>query len=584
MGWYHRPNIYECQDSNIDKTINKYKTWVWEIEDYLRSVPYTKWVDAYLKSSANKYEPGELKDVGTSIFNELNKVIKTQMLDDEADSLAFYKIRELGKGACGTVELVKTNSTVVGTEAKIAVKTLTQKAKHNKKINKHQLEYEKSIGEFNILYESNHPNIMKSYLKWETSKQELKIGLEYLPCKDLKELVKHYENIKCTRKLPIDLVRHIAVEIIQALSYMRTNKILHRDIKPDNIMLDDSFHIKLADFGFGARYNNDKKNKQSKIYRQATKKVKHETEKLIEKANDKQKEIIQEAMNEDSDSDSDISLVGSSPSLSKCDYLSSMSSRLTLCWGTIPYMAPELHLIGAGSHEADVWAMGVMIYELLAGHLPWEQYEINKMSWAYYSFPEDFDESAKELINGCLTVDPSKRIGWGKGEHFEEAMFALDFFKDIDTNTIHQQTPPIDKEIVYSINQEVNEEYDNKLSESENKLKHYDSKILFDNTMYEGKWLNKLRHGDGTLYKIDPLTQMSPQKIYSGDWYKDQKHGKGIFYHNKYTLTGEWKEDSLKSIFSIELQSEWTVKDIFSFQFENKFCFLSNTDEWFKSI
>ena len=102
--------------------------------------------------------------------------------------------------------------------------------------------------------------------------------------------------------------------------------------------------------------------------------------------------------------------------------------------------------------------------------------------------------------------------------------------------------------------------------------------------MYEGKWLNKLRHGDGTLYKIDPLTQMSPQKIYSGDWYKDQKHGKGIFYHNKYTLTGEWKEDSLKSIFSIELQSEWTAKDIFSLQFGNKFCFLSNTDEWFKSI
>ena len=84
--------------------------------------------------------------------------------------------------------------------------------------------------------------------------------------------------------------------------------------------------------------------------------------------------------------------------------------------------------------------------------------------------------------------------------------------------------------------------------------------------------------------KFDRLNRTIPKIIYSGDWYKDQKHGKGIFYHNKYTLTGEWKEDSLKSIFSIELQSEWTVKDIFSFQFENKLCFLSNTDEWFKSI
>ena len=41
----------------------------------------------------------------------------------------------------------------------------------------------------------------------------------------------------------------------------------------------------------------------------------------------------------------------------------------------MPYKAPELHILGAGSHEADVWAMGVMIYELLAGHMPWGNFE-----------------------------------------------------------------------------------------------------------------------------------------------------------------------------------------------------------------
>ena len=124
-------------------------------------------------------------------------------------------------------------------------------------------------------------------------------------------------------------------------------------------------------------------------------------------------------------------------------------------------------------------------------------------------------------------------------------MFALDFFKDIDTNTIHQQTPPVDKEVVYSINQEVNEEYDMK---SEDKPKYHDSQILFDNTMYEGEWLGKKRHGSGTLYKIDTSSKMAPQKIYSGCWHKDQKHGKGIFYHDNYTLAGEWNENILKSI------------------------------------
>ena len=38
-------------------------------------------------------------------------------------------------------------------------------------------------------------------------------------------------------------------EIIKAMQYLRDNKILHRDIKPQNMMLDQQFHIKIMDFG-----------------------------------------------------------------------------------------------------------------------------------------------------------------------------------------------------------------------------------------------------------------------------------------------------------------------------------------------
>ena len=80
-------------------------------------------------------------------------------------------------------------------------------------------------------------------------------------------LLSKYQIIKKVRGLPLELVRFYAVEIIKAFSYMRTNKILHRDIKPENIMLDHNFHIKLADFGFGVRYDeNNRTSTHSKIY------------------------------------------------------------------------------------------------------------------------------------------------------------------------------------------------------------------------------------------------------------------------------------------------------------------------------
>ena len=121
-------------------------------------------------------------------------------------------------------------------------------------------------------------------------------------------------------------------------------------------------------------------------------------------------------------------------------------------------------------------------------------------------------------------------------------MFSMDFFKDIDTATIHKQKPPIDQEIIDSINKGINEEYDHQSSQCEDKPKYYESQILFDNTIYEGEWLKKRRHGKGTLYKIDPSNQQPPQKIYSGDWYKDHKHGEGHHYHKSYSLTSKWSK------------------------------------------
>ena len=47
----------------------------------------------------------------------------------------------------------------------------------------------------------------------------------------------------CVEKLPLELVRYYAAEIISALEYMHKRRIVHRDLKPENILLDSNCHL-----------------------------------------------------------------------------------------------------------------------------------------------------------------------------------------------------------------------------------------------------------------------------------------------------------------------------------------------------
>jgi 3-phosphoinositide dependent protein kinase-1 len=51
--------------------------------------------------------------------------------------------------------------------------------------------------------------------------------------------------------------RFIAAEIVKALADLRQNEVIHRDLKPGNIMLDQDYHVKLIDFATAKTLNSD---------------------------------------------------------------------------------------------------------------------------------------------------------------------------------------------------------------------------------------------------------------------------------------------------------------------------------------
>lgn len=95
------------------------------------------------------------------------------------------------------------------------------------------------LNEFELLIYLNHPNILKAYGTYFGRQANPAILLEY--CRyNLKEAINHLENA--------DLVC-VVYEICSAMKYLHENKIIHRDLNPNNILLNKKKHVKICDFG-----------------------------------------------------------------------------------------------------------------------------------------------------------------------------------------------------------------------------------------------------------------------------------------------------------------------------------------------
>ena len=104
-----------------------------------------------------------------------------------------------------------------------------------------------------------------------------------------------------------------------------------------------------------------------------------------------------------------------------CDFgwsteFTELESRKTLC-GTYEYMSPEIFLGKKQTKKTDIWALGILLYEMFHGHAPYRGRRfdsvIKEIKKNRISFKKNLDFGVKDLILRILIVHPKKRIDIG---------------------------------------------------------------------------------------------------------------------------------------------------------------------------
>jgi len=99
-----------------------------------------------------------------------------------------------------------------------------------------------AIREISILKDLRHPNILRLYDVLHTENR-LTLVFEYLDS-DLKKFLDHSSG-----DLDLPLLRHLMNQLLKGVAYCHQNRILHRDLKPQNLLINKNGVLKLADFG-----------------------------------------------------------------------------------------------------------------------------------------------------------------------------------------------------------------------------------------------------------------------------------------------------------------------------------------------
>ena len=313
----------------------------------------------------------------------------------------YKEVNDLGVGTYGLVKKVLLISSSIPRALKIIPKSKLIRGVNNSMV----------INEIEILRSLDHPNIMKIYEYYEDNKNFYIVG-EYCDSGDLYSKLEKLDNFSEV------IVKIIMKQILSAIAYLHSKKIIHGDIKIENVLLNTSTKRKLtrtftrlnqeSNFkDLQKELNNLKEENYSKSTKEFFDNIKQYEIKLIDfgcsKIFTKNKKIITYSNNNEP------------TEIDENDDEKKENKKLIR--GASLYCSPEV-VINKYDEKCDEWACGVLMYILLCGSPPFygkkdeEIFRNIKKGNFHFYYPQfkNVSDNAKDLISQLLKYDKNKRI------------------------------------------------------------------------------------------------------------------------------------------------------------------------------
>ncbi|CAJ1973555.1 unnamed protein product [Sphenostylis stenocarpa] len=300
----------------------------------------------------------------------------------------FELLTIIGRGAFGEVRLCR--------EKKSGNIYAMKKLKKSEMLRRGQVEHVRA--ERNLLAEVASHCIVKLYYSFQDA-EYLYLIMEYLPGGDVMTLLMREDT------LSENVARFYIAQSVLAIESIHKHNYIHRDIKPDNLLLDKNGHMKLSDFGL------------CKPLDCIALSTLHENQTMDD-------ETLAEPMDVDGClRDADNRSSWRSPREQLQHWQMNRRKLAFSTVGTPDYIAPEVLLKKGYGMECDWWSLGAIMYEMLVGYPPF--YSDDPITtcrkivhWRHHlRFPEDTQLTleAKDLIYRLL-CDVDHRLGT-RGAH-----------------------------------------------------------------------------------------------------------------------------------------------------------------------
>lgn len=239
----------------------------------------------------------------------------------------YHLIKQIGEGSFGKVYKARRKYT-----GRLVAIKMINKAGQSKD------DLESFRREIDLLRKVSHPNVMRMLNVFEIDTDFCVVS--ELARGDL------FQVIDDNQTLPEHVLKSVAAQLISSLSHLHSLHIIHRDMKPQNILIAEHGALKICDFGFARA-------------------------------------------------------------------LSNTTLVLTSIKGTPLYMAPELVQEQPYDEKVDIWALGVILYELYYGRPPYFTNSIYKLVQMIVNspipWPGDISPQFKSFLLEMLNKEPSKR-------------------------------------------------------------------------------------------------------------------------------------------------------------------------------